>query len=106
MRRLPAWRDAFRAVASAPGGIAAMHRVIRYLELVLSERRFARVRGMLVELGSETKEAVVTYSDRVFAEGKAEGKAEGRAEAQREMLLELLATKFGTLQQSVVDRVR
>jgi hypothetical protein len=44
----------------------------------------------------------MTYSDRVFAQGKAEGRAEG----QRDILLKQLALKFGALDDAVVARVR
>lgn len=101
LRQLHRWADAFTAVADAPGGIVAMHRVMRYLELVLNERRFEIVRGMIAGLGSATEEAVATYSDRVFAQGKAEGRTEGK----REALLDLLAAKFGPLDDSVIDRI-
>jgi Putative transposase, YhgA-like len=107
---LQGWADAFLAAAAAPGGIEALHRLIRYLELVLSEERFERVRGMLKELAPATQEAIMTYSDRVFAEGKAEGKAEGmalgRVEAERDTLLKLLALKFGALDEAVISEVR
>ena len=102
LRRLPRWGDVFREVARARGGIEAMHRVLRYLEAVLGERRFERARGMITSLGTDTEEAVVKYSDRLFAEGEAKGRAEG----ERSMLLKQLALKFGPLDDATTDRVR
>lgn len=94
LRGLVRWADAFNAVATAPGGIAAMHRMLRYLDIVLGERRFERARGILREVSPATEGAVKTYTDRVQAETRAE------------ILLKQLALKFGALDEEVVARVR
>ncbi|HWB74069.1 MAG TPA: Rpn family recombination-promoting nuclease/putative transposase [Nannocystaceae bacterium] len=98
LRGLPQWADAFHAVATAPGGIVAMHRVLRYLDFVLGEQRFERARDILRNLSSATENAVVTYTERV--------QAESRVATQREILLKQLALKFGALDEEIVDRVR
>ncbi len=105
LERLQQWADALRAVATAPNGLQAMHRLIRYLDLVLSDRRFEQIHGMIRGLSDATEEAVMTYTERVFAEGEAKGEAKGRAEARRDVLLKLLTLKFGPLEDAVATRV-
>jgi hypothetical protein len=105
LRRLHAWADAFRAVARAPGGIAAMHRLMRYVEAVLGERRaerFQQFRGIVASLSSQTEKAVVLYSDRV----RAEGVVEGRIESTRQILLKLLALRYGPIDERLAVRIR
>jgi hypothetical protein len=102
LEHFDAWADAWHAVATAPGGLRAMHRLLRYLDLVLSEQRFEQIHGMIQAISPATEEALMTYSERVFAEGKAEGKAEGL----REMLLRQLAVKFGHVDDEIVAHVR
>lgn len=100
VRRLHAWADAFRVVAQAPGGIAAMHRLMRYVEVVLGEQRserFGQFRAMLGAISSQTEEAVVLYCDQV--------RAEARIENSRAVLLEQLALRFGPIDDRIVARI-
>lgn len=48
----------------------------------------------------------MTYSERIYAEGRAEGRAEGLVEGQRKTFLKQLAQKFGALEPTVVERIQ
>ncbi|HET6583164.1 MAG TPA: hypothetical protein VFG69_06950, partial [Nannocystaceae bacterium] len=115
---LEEWAAAFAAVAVAPTGLQAFAKLMRYLELRLSEQQFERFRVRLAELAPTTEDVIMRFTERVFAEGEAKGKAEGKAEgeakgkaegrseAQRETLVKLLSLKFAPLEESTLARVR
>jgi flagellar biosynthesis/type III secretory pathway protein FliH len=76
------------------------------------------VERLLLVVGEEEKEEIVTAGETLIArgrkqgreqgreEGREEGLEKGRAEARREMLLEQLHARFGRLPRSVPERVQ
>ncbi len=110
---LETWAAAYAAVAAAPSGIHAFERLMRYVELRLSDEQLATFHARLIELAPTTESMVMRYSERLIAEGEAKGEAkgeargllQGRLETQRDILRRLLARRFGTLDLSTLARV-
>ena len=102
---LEVWASAFAAVAAAPRGMHAFERLVRYLELRLTEQQFDRFRARLTELAPTTEEAIMRFTEQAEARGEARGEAKGRIEAQRDTLRKLLELKFGALDDATLARV-
>jgi len=100
--RLREWVDLLGRVMRAPGGVAGLNVVSRYL-LEVNDITADRLRHVLESaLDPEALEAVMTGAERLREEGRAEGEARGRVET----LLKLLTLKFGSLDESTTKRLR
>lgn len=107
--RLREWIQLLGRVMRAPGGVAALEVVGRYL-LEVNDITAERMRLVLQSsLDPEALEAVMTGADRLRAEGRAEGEAQGRAEGEArgraQTLLKLLALKFAPVTEDVTRRI-
>jgi Putative transposase, YhgA-like len=92
--RLREWVDLLGRVVRAPGGVAGLNVIGRYL-LEVNDITADRLRHVLASsLDSEALEAVMTGAERLRAEGRAE------------TLLKLLAQKFGPLPGDVTERLQ
>jgi hypothetical protein len=95
--RLRNWLELLGRVVRAPGGVAGLNVVSRYL-LEVNDITADRLRHVLESaLDPEALEAVMTGAERL----REEGRAEGRAKA----LLQLLDQRFGPLPGDVTERV-
>jgi hypothetical protein len=101
LANLDDWAGTFIEVASAPSGIEALVKLLRYIDLVMPEQHYDQIRAKLVAITPKTVEAEMTHAQRLIDEGRTEGRAEG----QRDALLKLLTLKFGQLEASVRERV-
>jgi predicted transposase YdaD len=106
------WLDLVREVRGAPNGAAALRSIWQYI-LLVSERGQGKkeelVERLLLVVGQDEKEEIVSIADEFIEEGRneglREGLREGRREGRRQTLLKLLRGRFGVLPQAVVDRI-
>ena len=112
--RLSEWLDLLGKIARAPGGLAALDVVARYI-LEVTDLAVDRLRRVLQSgLSTQQVEAVMTGAEKLReegralgrAEGKAEGKAEGEVKGRAEVVLKLLTLRFGPLSPATESTVR
>jgi hypothetical protein len=101
---LKLWLDLVREVRGAPNGAAALRSIWQYI-LLVSERgqgeKEELVERLLLVVGQDKKEEIVSIADDFIEEGRNQGLREGR----RQTLLKLLRGRFGALPKAVVDRI-
>jgi hypothetical protein len=107
VRGLARWLDLIREIRRAEGGLEALELIWRYI-LIVGEPADPEVlvERLLLVVGEEEKEEIVTAGETLIARGRKQGREEGRAEAHREMLLEQLRARFGRLPSSAPGRVQ
>jgi predicted transposase/invertase (TIGR01784 family) len=99
VQRLARWVELVRGIRAAPGGKEALELIWRYV-LVISEPAEPEelVDQLLLVVGEEGKEEIVTAGEKLMERG--------RNAERREMLLELLRKRFGTVTAQVEARIR
>ena len=104
MQRLPGWADLLREVRAAPGGVALLAAIWRYILAVSDRKRPDEVLARLLAAVEEedAREDIMNIADQLREEGRLKGLAEG----QRRTLLRLLRARFGALPADVTARVR
>lgn len=103
----PQWVEAWRRAIKAPGGVAALGAVARYVLEVRENLTVDDFRAVLQSSVSEDAAgAIMTVAEQLRQEGRAEGRAEGEAKGRAEAVLKLLALRFGELPAAVEQRVR
>jgi hypothetical protein len=99
VRRLAGWLALLRELQGAPGGREALELMWRYVFAVSAPPRPEDlVEQLLLVVGEESKEEIVTAAEQLMQRGA--------ERERREMLLEQLQARFGTLTKSVEARVR
>jgi hypothetical protein len=123
LERLLEYRDSLRAIWQAPDGEQALRAIFRYVAVAREAVTLQDLSGQLVMvLGEEAQEVVMTEGqmmiDRWRAEGEAKGRAEGeargraegetkgRAEGRAEALLGLLAARGLEVSEQLRARIR
>lgn len=100
--RLGEWAELVREVRRAPGGAAALVKILRYIfatnEPSKPEELLAR---LVAAVGPENEEEVVTAADQLIERGRVRGVEQGA----RQILLMLLERKFGKLPEDAFERV-
>jgi predicted transposase/invertase (TIGR01784 family) len=109
-RSLHRWASLLRELAGAESGAEALITIFRYLSLVAEDLTPRTLLATLATADPKTRDTVMTtLAEQWKAEGRLEGKAEGRLEGKVEgarlVLLAQLELKFGTLPESVRERV-
>ncbi|AUX43495.1 uncharacterized protein SOCE26_049440 [Sorangium cellulosum] len=107
IEQLAGWLDLVREVLRSPNGAAALAAIFRYI-LLRNEKRPPEevVQTLLLIVGEEGRDAVVTAGEQLIERGRQEGLRKGRQEGQRDMLLKLLRGRFGALPDDAVARVQ
>lgn len=95
--RLRGWADLVHEVRKAPGGAAALVRIMRYILEVNEPAQPEEIVARLAAAVEEAKEEIVTAADQL--------REQGREQASREIVLRQLRAKFGALPDEVVARV-
>jgi hypothetical protein len=98
VKGLGRWMGLIREVRRAPNGVAALAMIWRYLLLVAE--RFGPddlVTRLLVAVGADGKEEIVTAGEQLIERGRQEG--------MRKVLLKQLQARFGTLPEAASARV-
>jgi hypothetical protein len=86
------WEAQLRALLDGPDGIEGFTALINYTEMV-SEAPASELRDLAASLGPDAEEAYMTTADMLRAEGRAE------------TLTDVLSAKFGSLPNSVAQRI-
>jgi predicted transposase/invertase (TIGR01784 family) len=103
VRGLARWLDLIREIRRAEGGPEALELIWRYVFVISAPADpEVLVERLLLVVGEEDKEEIVTAGETLIARGL----EKGRAEAHREILLEQLRARFGRLPSSAPDRVQ
>jgi hypothetical protein len=95
--RLRGWRQLVGEVKRAPGGMAALVRIMRYIMEVNHAARPEEILALLAAAVEEAKEEIVTAADQL--------REQGREQDRREIVLDQLSERFGTLPDDAVARV-
>jgi predicted transposase YdaD len=102
LRHIADWAEMLESLAAAPGGQAAMARLLRYLVLVSDDLQLAQIRDMLRERAPAAEAMTMTIAEQLRTEGEAKGRVEGEAAGvARSVLMILEARKL-----RVADAVR
>jgi hypothetical protein len=106
VQRLARWLDVIREARSTPGGRDALKFVWQYILTVSEpEKPEDLVEQLLLVVGEESKEDVVTAGEMLIERGRQEGREETRVTLQG-ILLKQLRARFGALPKSAAARVR
>lgn len=110
IEQLAGWLDLVGEVRRAPNGAAALAAIFRYI-LLRNEKRPPEdvVKRLLLLVGREGRDEVVTAGEQLIERGRLKGLQEGLQEGlqtARNMLLKLLRTRFGALPDDAVARVQ
>lgn len=103
VQRLARWVMLVREMRAAPGGKEALELIWRYV-LVVSEPAspVELVEQLLLVVGEEGKEEIVTAGEQLIERGR----NEGRLAERRELLLEQLRERFGAVGGELEARIR
>ncbi|MFT3772193.1 MAG: Rpn family recombination-promoting nuclease/putative transposase [Minicystis sp.] len=102
VRGLGRWVDLIRELRAAPGGQEALELMWRYVFTVSAPPSpEALVERLLLVVGEEEKEEIVTAAEQLMERGR----EQGRVMEQREILLEQLRVRFGAMESAVEARV-
>ncbi len=110
VQRLARWLDLIREARSTPGGRDALKFVWQYI-LTVSEREKPEdlVEQLLLVVGEESKEDVVTAGEMLIERGRKEEREKAHEEWRamlQGILLKQLRARFGALPRSAAARVR
>jgi hypothetical protein len=94
---MTSWMAAFRSVVAAPNGVAALSALLEYA-LQVTDVPAEDLRRFAHQLGPTGDEAFMTGAEQLIETGRAKGRAE--------ILIKQMTTKFGTLPDTVVQRVK
>ena len=89
-------------VLRGPRGCHALALLLEYIFAVRKSEPEGLPAALEAGLGSEAREAYMSFAQKLIDEGRAKGRTEGQAE----MLLRQVTARFGAAPPSVVDRVR
>jgi predicted transposase/invertase (TIGR01784 family) len=102
------WRGAFIEAMRTAQGQAALRQLLWYFHEVVDELYLRELHAKIRDVPA-AEEFMMTYNDRLRAEGRAEGHAAGRAEGlelgQRELLRKLLVQKYGDIPEALDRRI-
>ena len=108
---LARWLDLLREIRNGPGGSEALELIWRYVFTISGPvNPEALVERLLLVVGEESKEEIVTAAEQLIERGRKEGLKKGlekgRESERREVLLELLCARFGPLPEPAAAQVR
>jgi hypothetical protein len=104
LAKLRHWYAALRAIADAPGGVAALAALLQYAFQV-GDIPEPELRTFAQQLGPRGEEALMTTEERILERGRAEWEARGEAKGRGDAFRRMLILRFGTLPGHVVERL-
>jgi hypothetical protein len=103
---LPVIAGVMRELLKAPGGVAALEGILRYIMKVGTVSPDWLQGFLAQEVGPEAEEAYMTAAEQLTREAAERALEKGRAEGRAELVLKQLMLKFGALSEEQTQRVR
>lgn len=105
VERLRSWAALVHEVRRAPGGMAAVVQIMRYIFEIIDPARPEDLATEMAAALEEHKEEIMTAADQLREQGREQGFARALEET-RAMVLDQLGERFGAPPEDVVARVR
>jgi hypothetical protein len=94
---LAVWLDALDATIQSPGGPEMFIQLMSYVAFVCSDEHFLQFRETISTRISQAEDTMITYAEKLIAQGREQGREEGRQVGHTELLEKQLTLKFGQI---------
>jgi hypothetical protein len=103
--RFPLWIDPLRSLQRVDSGRDALMVLFRYVSMVADQLGLQRFQQIVHQVLPEAQDSLMTIAEEMRQLGLKQGLQQGLHQGQRMLLLELLRTKFGTVEEQVIQRL-
>ncbi|HEY6561400.1 MAG TPA: hypothetical protein VI072_29205, partial [Polyangiaceae bacterium] len=102
--RFPLWVDLLQSLQRAASGQAALMVLFKYVSMVADQLGVQRFQQVVHKVLPEAEDSLMTIAEEMRQLGLKQGLEQG-LQSQRALLMELLRTKFGSVDEAVIQRL-